>query len=278
MKARGWLLVSVAGVAAAALAALADTRPGIAPHAAEALGVLGPDAPPEAVPALRDALKRSSADRIVLARTLGRMGPAAADAIPDLVNLLDDRDARFEAALALGAIRPPDPPVPALVNALRDSSLPVRLAAADTLLRLDPAPGATVAPVLGALASSPYPGISLEAAAALRRIDPGKAKQALPALRGTARGEDGEQRLRAAVLLLEIDPDEVRTALPPLQDALRDPNVATRLQVLRLLAQAGPAARPCAPWVSRTLSDPYAEVRREATETLKKIAPGKDGR
>jgi HEAT repeat protein len=493
-----------AAAAGALIAALADTRPGVAPHAAEALGVLGPAVAAKAVPALRDALKRSAADRIVLARTLGQMGPAAADAIPDLEKLLNDRDARcevavaiaridakragpavaalvadlqgkddgrraaaawavaqmgppakdavpalrvmlherplvgtalralgligpdareavgdlvalfsdrtqplalvvqtlaaigsdavgrlekalaspdrsvrilaadalihmgpeargavgtltatladpdrdvrrlaaealaavgpdaraavpaltaglgsgetdtriqaahtlrsigrdaagaagalaeclmdfstevrYEAALALGTIQPPDPPIPALVHALRDSSLTVRLAAADTLLRLDPAQGATVAPVLGALASSPYPGVSLEAAAALRRIDPGKVRQALPALRDVARGEDDALRLRAAVLLLEIDPDEARTALPPVQDALRDPSLATRLQALHLLAQAGSAARACAPWVARTLSDPHAEVRREAGKTLEKIAPGEKRR
>ena len=49
-----------------------------------------------------DPMRRESA-----ASRLGWFGPAAVDAIPDLVSLMDDSIARKEAVLALGKIGPP---------------------------------------------------------------------------------------------------------------------------------------------------------------------------
>jgi HEAT repeat protein len=104
-------------------------------HASEALGSMGPDAIPplvnalgepsigarrqaakalasigaEAVPALRRALKDKNVNvRQEAAVALGLIGPAAADAVADLVSLLEDEEkwVRNYAAEALGLIGP----------------------------------------------------------------------------------------------------------------------------------------------------------------------------
>ncbi|MCG9131571.1 HEAT repeat domain-containing protein, partial [Candidatus Poribacteria bacterium] len=61
---------------------------------------------------------------------LGSIGPAAAPAVPDLIDSLendDDKQVRFESALALAQIGPAaNDAVPVLANALRDEDRYVR--------------------------------------------------------------------------------------------------------------------------------------------------------
>jgi TolB-like protein/class 3 adenylate cyclase/Flp pilus assembly protein TadD len=63
-------------------------------------------------------------ERKIAAKSLGRFGPAAADAVPGLIKALDDEDAwvRREAVIALGKIGPvATAAVPALTNMSKDS-------------------------------------------------------------------------------------------------------------------------------------------------------------
>ncbi len=88
----------------------------------------------DAVPALRETLRMSRRNETIQStiRTLGHFGPLAEPAVPDLVELLQDRDniVRFVAAEALGNLGPTArSAVPALTEALRDRSPGVRDAA-----------------------------------------------------------------------------------------------------------------------------------------------------
>lgn len=89
--------------------------------AADALGRIGRPA----VAGLREKLRHPAADvRLRAARVLARIGPEAAEAVPELIGLLDDPDAdvRRWAARALGQIGPAaEPAVPGLIELLDDA-------------------------------------------------------------------------------------------------------------------------------------------------------------
>jgi hypothetical protein len=108
-------------------------------HAVERLAEIGPAAA-EAVPALIEALRDSADDvRQGAASALGKIGPAAAAAVPALIEALRDsnNDVRLEAVRALGEIGPCAPEaVAALRGARRDSDEAVCRAAADALGKL----------------------------------------------------------------------------------------------------------------------------------------------
>jgi vesicle coat complex subunit len=95
-----------------------------------------------AVPALRTALKDEEPNnRLLVAMSLGALGPAAASAVPDLGRALrTDKDARvrYRAAVALGAMgREAQAAVEALRRAAEDSSAEVRRAAAEALEQIE---------------------------------------------------------------------------------------------------------------------------------------------
>jgi HEAT repeat protein len=80
-------------------------------------------APPRtAVERHRAALRSGSgAERARAAQALGRLGSAAASAIPDLIEAMRDQDARFHAMIALPATG--DAAIPALVEAMAEPEL-----------------------------------------------------------------------------------------------------------------------------------------------------------
>jgi HEAT repeat protein len=125
---RLWAKVALAAVdgdvqaaAGAVRAGLSDPDVQVRQAAAEALLLLGPlptDLPP------LSALLKEPVGREAAARALGRLGPAAKEAVPRLTDLLDDRDSRVRiaAAEALGMIGAPAalPAVPKLREVMRD--------------------------------------------------------------------------------------------------------------------------------------------------------------
>ncbi len=92
---------------------------------------------PLAVPVLREALADKEGSEAA-AHVLGLIGPRAADALPDLIAVLQRQQApaalRSEAAFALGRIGQPSAAiVPALIAALKDDKREVREQAAEAL-------------------------------------------------------------------------------------------------------------------------------------------------
>ena len=75
--------------------------------AAGAVGALGPAANRETVPALIEALQdEEKGVRITAALVLGSLGPAAKDAVPALIQALEDRGISGKVAEALGKMGP----------------------------------------------------------------------------------------------------------------------------------------------------------------------------
>ena len=128
---------------------------------------------PEDVPALQDALTDSdSRIRKVAAQSLGRIGPAARLAAPELALALQDpaaevRDAASDALERLG----PDA-VLALMGALKSHRPDVRETAAWALGLLGPAARDAVAELRALSANDPSPHVSRAAAVALAKIQP----------------------------------------------------------------------------------------------------------
>jgi hypothetical protein len=113
-----------------------SATPRVRQNAACALGKIGPEAH-EAVPALIEALEDPYAEvRDASACALGAIGPAAHRAVLALISSLRDQDAQVcrSAAAALGGIGPDAAgAVPALVETLSDKNQLVRAAAAYAL-------------------------------------------------------------------------------------------------------------------------------------------------
>jgi HEAT repeat protein len=104
------------------------------------LQTLGPAAA-EAVPQLRDLLKgtKDNTLRGEIARTLGTMGTAAGDAAPDLIPLLDSKEMwpRYAAARALGTMgKAALPALPKLITLTKDPDRDVAAVARESARRL----------------------------------------------------------------------------------------------------------------------------------------------
>jgi lysophospholipase L1-like esterase len=136
-----WTLGNLGALASSAVADLtrALAREETNAVVAAAIARIGPAAA-SAVPALVEALRSPDADRRWrAARTLGRIGPAAAPAVEPLAAALGDENGvvRQHAARALGRIGPAArPSAAALQRATGDREEQVRREAKDALLRL----------------------------------------------------------------------------------------------------------------------------------------------
>jgi HEAT repeat protein len=126
-----WAKVAIAAVdgdvqkaAGVVRAGLTDPNASVRLAAADALSLIGPT--PTDLPALLVVLK-DPAGREPAARAIGRLGPAAREAVPRLAELLGDNDTRVRvaAADALGQIGSPGalPAIPKLREALKDPAV-----------------------------------------------------------------------------------------------------------------------------------------------------------
>ncbi|HET7293561.1 MAG TPA: HEAT repeat domain-containing protein [Vicinamibacteria bacterium] len=152
--------------------ALRNDDPYVRSFAAYSLGRLGEAAAP-AVPALIDAYRREEKEgRGAAVVALGALGPAAAPAVPALVEGLANpvNHRRWTAARSLGRIGPAaKEAVPALIEALEDPNEHVRVYVAQALGRLGVEAAAAV-PALQQAARDEHAAVSREAQNALRRI------------------------------------------------------------------------------------------------------------
>ncbi len=251
-------------------------------RAARCLGAMGPDAA-EAVPALVDVLREPpDADEAAMLRdeaktALSRIGPASApalrkliassrgvarylgvrallgsgpegerEAIPMLVELLDDPDLRVESGgqhlvdvlSLLGSHRSrPDLTVPALTRAVRDPDETLRGFAAFSLGEYGPAAAPAIDGLVRLLADSgghPQSENGNIAANALGSIGPA----AVPAVIATMKAPDAYTRMMAAYALLEMKPVAKvieAGAVPPLIEAARDEDGSVREAAARVL-------------------------------------------
>lgn len=184
-------------------------------------------------PAVRDLVRERAAD------TLGRLGPAAREALPALEHSLKTDQAsgvRHAAALALGGMGPEA--APALTHALAAAVYADRWPIIEALGALGAAAKGAVPTLVGVL-QEPVPhdylGVRREAAASLAKIGP-EARAAVPALVAALLDENWTVRTAAAAALPDIAPADARVA-SALGDARHDDNEFVREAAERALAR-----------------------------------------
>jgi len=166
----------------------------------------GSDSTALAVQRYRDALKTTySPDRFRAIEALGKFGPAAVEAVPDLLTALQAKEdfVRWAAVKALGQISPhAEEVVRALTAALKDPADWVREGAALALRTK------CAVPALAKALQDPSSSVREAAAVTLRRLGP-DAREAIEALRRAAKKSDGSGR-EAARALEEVAPSPPR--------------------------------------------------------------------
>ncbi|NUQ61942.1 MAG: HEAT repeat domain-containing protein [Pirellulales bacterium] len=178
----------------------------------DALAGLGEKAIPRLVKALEIEQTRARAAAI-----LGRMGPAAKEAVPALTAALCDKncETRSEVLMALGAIGPDAAAaVPSIDKLLKDPQMDVCYAACYALGKIGPA-AAAAAPELAACLKAEDEFLRMASAWALGMIDPGS-------------------------------PETAAKVVPVLITALDAPDAMTRMQAAEVLGRLGPRAQPAA--------------------------------
>lgn len=228
----------------------------------------------QALPALTRVLREdpSPAARAEAARALGALGAAVnRPAVPALFEALADTSetVRWRAAQALsraGLAAPAD--LPRLVESLDSQDAYVRAFAAWTLGDLGPAAKEAVPALIRALEREDafHRG---GAALALAKMG-AMAKEAVPALVEGLKSPDHQRRRNAAKALGKIGPD-AKGAVPYLVTALEDADQRVRAQVARALGRMGPAAQEAIPALTAATQDPENAVRREAEDALRRI-------
>jgi HEAT repeat protein len=293
-------LVRLGPVAAPPLVALLD-RGGA--RVETALVRLGPDALPALERALGEVTRATAA-----ARLLGAMGERARPAVPALLGLLQDaqarEEARAEAALALAQIRPEtgapagdDPPIAALTAALSAPSR-VRLAAAQALGQIGPPARAalpslvplardsdaeTAAAACTALGQIGGPGAveplvtrllaatpgSKSAALALARLGPPARLGVGPLISALKSSKDDGRFARAVLERLGV------VVVPDLEAALKESDAAVRRAAAEVLGLMGPRAVSALPALLALLQDSDPATATSAALALVRIDPTK---
>ena len=210
---------------------------------------------------IRELQDSDSDIRSIAAVTLGEIGPEAKDAIPALIQLLQDQDAegfaRANAALALGQIgEGAEDAMSVLIQALRDQ---------DKYVRRDAA---------GALEEIGTPR-TIKAAKDRHRMVVTLgwigSEDEIPALIQALQNEDKDVRVNAVVTLGQIESEDV---VPVLMGALQDQDEWVRVNAAWTLGQRGESAVDAVPILIRALRDQDEWVRYHAAMALGEIGEG----
>lgn len=233
-----------------------------------ALGRIGLPGAEPAVPLLIETLSsRHLSVRRNAPRALGRLGPAARQAVPRLRALLADEDAavRIEAAGALWLIDR----APEALSALRDMVGRGDAQACDTvrvLGQMPPAPETTA--LLVAALGARDEEVRATAAWALAQQGP----EVIAALAVPLSAPEPATRQAAVETLGYLGP----AAVGPLGHALRDQAAEVRAAAARELGRLGPAAKDAEPALVEALGDSDVQVQRMAAWALGRVRAKRD--
>ena len=210
---------------------------------------------------IRELQDSDSDIRSIAAVTLGEIGPEAKDAIPALIQLLQDQDAegfaRANAALALGQIgEGAKDAMSVLIQALRDLDKYVRRDAAGALEEIG-TPRAIKA------AKDRYRMV-----VTLGWIG---SEDEIPALIQALQNQDKDVRVNAVVTLGQIESEDVVSVL---MGALQDQDEWVRVNAAWTLGQRGESAVDAVPILIRALRDQDEWVRYHAAMALGEIGEG----
>ncbi len=256
------------------IAALRDDDGAVTIEAAQALTAIGQPAVQPLTGLLTDLQYRNLA-----ATALGDIGPAAVDAVPAILGLLDasDKETRRAALLALAGIGPSAQPVVAerLVQILRDPKSDVRPGAAYALARMEAQQA--VPDLLALVRQTDDDREKLAAAWALVTLQPSAnvAEKAVPIL---MRGLDDDWALvrkECAIALGALGP-RARPAAERLRSLADDPDPAVRAEAAAALYQVGADAETLVPLMMKGLDDVSPDVRYAAAYVLGSLGPKAD--
>lgn len=248
------------------LAALRENRPNEWPAAARGLGRLGPAAK-EAAPRLVQMLRSVKGPLVAeLSEPLGRIGTAA---LPPLCDLLRDEtapaSARQPAIDALGRMGPDA--VPLLAPLLAHATPRVRAAGCEALGGIGPAGAAASAPLLLARLQDDDPAVRRAARVALGRLGAG-GRSALPRLIETAGDRDVAVRLDSLEALGQLEAAP-RAVLPVALAALKDEDARVRVRGLELLWQVERHHKQLGPSLAALLGSP--DTRSPALQLVRRM-------
>ncbi len=225
---------------------------------------------PVAVPALKEVLGGPDDHlRAEVARALGAIGPAAADAVPALVGLLNHKDPRVRstAAHALGRIGPAArAAVPALRKRLDVPDPVARVQAAAILWRIERDPG-----LMAVLDEGLKPGhpARWEAVEVFRAMGAASIARLSRALKSS---DDPGEAAEFYKALAAVDPSR-RAADAALSTMLAAADPEVRRNAARAAVELGPDARGCAPALERALADDDFFLPRLAAGALVQVDP-----
>ncbi len=261
-----WLTQSGAAAVTALRGVLQSGGAAAQGAAIEALGNMGPVAAP-AVPQLLELAKSDSA--AVLSQVADALGDIAADpqqALPVLEKLCqhDTAAVRISALQALGAYgRSAAAAVGQLQKSLTDGDVMVRLAACDALAALGP----EAKPAIGALSQAlkdTEGAVTLRAAEALGSIGPA----AVPELQTLL---DDPQFGSLALQTLELMGSVARPASGAILKHLEGADGLPQRQLCLALAATGADLKVAGPVLKKILNDPKSEARAVAAYTLGRL-------
>lgn len=193
---------------------------------------------------LRDLRQGDDADRIRAAKDLGRLGWLARDALPTLVEVLDDPNPRVREAVAQAIGQMGPDALPSLAVMLRHPDKYVRRHAVWALGKLGP----LARPLLPNLCQSlkdPDPRTATGAAQTLGQMG-ADAADAVPALAEAMRGTNIVLCRLAAKALSQIG----LPALATLMAHLRHSDPFVRGEAALAIGWMGPVARPAVPYLA----------------------------
>lgn len=222
---------------------------------------------------------RESLDaRAEAARTIGKLGPSAAAAVPDLVAVLDrlrgaEQEPLQEAIVeALGQIGAPArgalPALARLGGRSVDIDQALKLSREQILTASDAADVEALVRQLGSRDAS----LRVRAAKALADLGPA-GRAAVPTLVAGLGDTDADARRAIIQAIRVVQPNfrPTEALVRAIAVDLRDPDANYRLLAARMLGRIGPLAVAAAPDLDTLRNDPDQDVRRAALEALNRV-------
>jgi HEAT repeat protein len=238
------------------------------------MALLGKQARP-AVPALARLLSdKDPGVQLTAARCLAGMGPEAAEAVPALVRMLESgrRARRYSESLVSAAARTLGEIGPAASAAIPSLEQMTNEFATVALIKIG---RGSFQPFFERLKDTSDPGRWYRTAIEVWQLGT-NADPAIPLLLAGLQHTNGDIRRHAALVVgrLHRQPD---LCVRPLASLLESTNKNLRFIALDALGNFGPAAKPVAPEIARCLSDREPQVRSQATNALRRVAPDAPG-
>jgi len=238
-----------------------------------ALGSMTPPMDEAVVPVLVGLLQDDdrSRDYSEVAYALGDIGPAAADAVPILIERMTSPEgyAYIPALYAYAAIGPAAAPaVPSIIEALRHPYDDSWITAARALGAIGPAAVDGVPEIVRGLGGTTPWTTKDTAVRALAQVGPG----AVPALTEALYGQD-RQIAQGAAEALGLIAAQSHDLVPVLVGILKDEDFQSKELGIRALGVAAPAADQAVPTLVGILEDPDSGLHQSAVDALSGIGP-----